>query len=432
MKKFRQICDYFVADDEELLLRHIIPKYFVDQNLNSGGIDSDYAARFLQNELNSLLHSFLNGGFSYKGYLLYPAVKDISKNNIRKIRSLEKVALFLQNNGHDFSNSITKFNKKIGNSNFAGILSALYRDLSKIKNKNLKLIKKLACEEFNLNDYVKNDLEYLKPLKEIKEYADKNLRQHLKGFYLHGSLATNDYIKGWSDVDTLSFVSKETISDPKLLLELRNKIYRMRYYFYKIDPLQHHGTIIISEYDIGNYCQAYFPVPVLKYARSFFEDDKIMGFSARDYSSEAMERLFYFVSYFRRLNEEKIFRLGSYDTKTLLHSITLFPSLYLQAKGTLVYKKFAFDIARRDFPETTWKIIDEVSSIRKKWKPSGKLHLSGLFSKQNPLLYYRLNSKVMDIFNNSNKINSEKIIKNMLSLSEEAWGKIKKNAKRKL
>ena len=59
--------------------------------------------------------------------------------------------------------------------------------------------------------------------------------------------------------------------------------------------------------------------------------------------------------------------------------------------------------------------------------------LISLCSKVNPLLYYQLNSRIMDLFKNikkANKIDAENIIENMHKLSEEAWGKIKENAKR--
>ena len=209
-------------------------------------------------------------------------------------------------------------------------------------------------------------------------------------------------------------------------------MYKMRYYFYKIDALQHHGSIVISEYDLENYCQAYFPVPIFKYAKSLFKNDKPIKFSARDFSQESLERLFYFVSYFRKLNAEKKFRLGSYDTKTLLHSITLFPSMYLQAKGILLYKKFSFKIAKKDFTKDLWKVMDDVSAIRSNWKNPKVLPLSGISSRINPLLYYRLNSKAIDFFQDIKKTNSigtRQLIENMLILSECAWTKIKKNAK---
>ena len=431
MKNYRQMHGYHIGEDEGFLIKDIMPDYYIDQNIDRNLIDAGYAARFLQNSLNYLLSSFLNGGFSYRGYMLYPFVKDLSKENLMKIRRLKKVAVFLNNNGCDFSSSIRKYRDRINSRDFAAILSSLYKDFSLIKNRN-KLIKKKKCKEFDISSYKKADFGYVKALGELKDYANKNLRQHLSGFYLHGSLSTKDYIKGWSDVDTLSVVSRETIEDPDALLALRDKLYFTKHFCYRIDPLQHHGSTVISDYDLSSYCQAYFPVKIFEYSKSFFKDDTISRFNARDFSSEALKNLFWFVNYFRKLKIEKRARLGSYDSKTLLHSITLFPTLYLQAKGILTYKKFSFGIAKKEFKKSDWEVIEKASSIRSDWKDFGIPPLITPASRTNPLLHYQLNSKVMDMLNRKNKIDCKSLIENMFKLSEKAWSRIKENAKRRI
>ncbi len=433
MEGYKKVYNFYIKDGEEDLIRHIMPEYFVDVNLIRNNVDISYAVKFLQNELNLILNSFLNGGFSYKGFIFHPFVKDVSKENISRIKRLADIAVFLNNNGYDFSASIKRYSSNLDSNlnslnskNFALILSELYKEISLIKAK-ASSIKKAKCRELDLSEYKKTDLGYLRPLNELKDYANKNLRRYLAGFYLHGSLATKDYVKGWSDVDTLCIVSKESIEDGKALLELRDYLYKMRHFFYKIDPLQHHGSIIISEYDMENYCNPYFSIPVFKYAKSFFKVDSIVSAKVRDYSSEALARAFWLVNYFRKLNIEKRFNLGSYDTKTLLHSITLFPTIYLQAKGTLVYKKFSFDIAKKDFKKESWEVIGEASSIRSNWKNSGGIPLIGLFARTNPLFYYQLNSRVLDLFKDikkENKIDIKDIAEKILRLSEPAWSNI--------
>lgn len=432
MKLYKKIYNFYIKKDEESLIKYLIPELYIDNNIDKNKIRVDYAIRFLQNEMNSILNSFVNGGFSNKGYILYPFIKDVSKDNIKKIMRLRKVAVFLNKNKYDFSESINQFKSEMNSKSFAQILSALYKDFSKIESKGSRLEKKGKCKEVDLRKYKKSDVEYVKPLEELKKYANRNLKQYLLGFYLHGSLATKDYIRQWSDVDTISIISKETLKDPKKLLKLRNKMYYVRRFFYEIDPLQHHGSIIISEYDLDNYCQAYFPVPIFEYAKSFFKDDKVVQFKVRDFSSESLKKLFWFVSYFRKLNTEKKFNLGSYDTKILLHNITLFPTMYLQARGILMYKKFSFDMAKKDFKKDIWKIMDDISSMRLNWKGFKVAPLINSFSELNPLFYYQLNSRVIDLFKDikkENKIDVRYIVKNMFKFSEEAWRKIKENVK---
>ena len=139
--------------------------------------------------------------------------------------------------------------------------------------------------------------------------------------------------------------------------------------------------------------------------------------------------------YFRKLKAEKHGKFGSYSFKNLLHSITLFPALYLQAKGILTYKKFSFGIAKKDFSRESWKVIDDAGNMRNNWKEFGTFPLINSVSRINPLLYYHLNSRIMDLLKNKNRINNfdtKNLIENMHRLSEEAWGKVKNNAKKRL
>ena len=421
MKKYKKLYEFYLDWDEESQTGSILPEYYVD---NTSNIPVGYALRFLQNELNAVLNSFLNGGFSHKGFIFYPFINDISSENINKIKRLKKIAVLLNSHGYGFNDSIGKYRSSISGKNFAEIVSCLYQDFSSIKTRSPRLINKSKCEEFDIDSYGKSDLGYLSPLNELKDYANRYLREYLAGFYLHGSFATKDYVKGWSDVDTLAIISRETIENPKKLLELRDKMYLMRYFFYKVDPLQHHGSMIISEHDAGNYCNAYFPVEVFRHSKSFFNDDKAIKFKARNFSNEALSKLFWFVSYFRKLNKNKV--TGSYGTKSLLHAVTLFPTLYLQAKGISLYKRYSFDIAKKDFKKNEWQVIDEVSALRLKWEGFPIMPPIRTISKINPLLFYQLNSRLVDFLNmNKNKIDAESIIKGMHTFSESAWSKIK-------
>ena len=120
--------------------------------------------------------------------------------------------------------------------------------------------------------------------------------------------------------------------------------------------------------------------------------------------------------------------MNNYDLKTLLHSITLFPAIYLACKGTLVYKKFSFKLARKDFKTCLWDVIDEVTSIREKWKYAKAKPILPL-SKINPLLHAKISSIFLQKnIAKENGINTKKLIEKMNMLSENAWGKVKKNA----
>ena len=69
MKKYKQIDGFYIADDEEHLMKYLMPEHYFE----SEEADAEYVIRFLQNELNSILNSFINGGFSKKGFVFFPA-----------------------------------------------------------------------------------------------------------------------------------------------------------------------------------------------------------------------------------------------------------------------------------------------------------------------------------------------------------------------
>jgi hypothetical protein len=185
--------------------------------------------------------------------------------------------------------------------------------------------------------------------------------------------------------------------------------------------------MIITEYDLEYYCNSYFPVELFKYSKSIF-GIKSLNFKIRDNKVENIDRLYSFVNYFKNSYLNKRFNMGSYDLKFFFHAVTLFPTMYLQAKGIHVYKKFSFDLAKKDFDKDLWSPIDTVSNIRKKWRTPNKIPLVNLISSVNPLLAYQLNSKYWDVFHNINglnHINIGKLVAEMYALSENALGKIK-------
>ena len=414
--------------------RFINPQYFIEDCIsNNQHIKDQSVINFLQDELKDLLQSFLNGGFSYRGFILYPFIKDVSKENKKKIKNLFKIIDYLNNKNYDFSNSVNNFKKykNAHSKNFAILISSLYKDFENIeKNKIIeKTIKKTTCKEIFISDY--KDKQYIKPVFELKKFAEKKLKKYLWGFYLHGSLSTKDYVKRWSDLDTLAVINKKTMSSYKDLLSLRNLLYKSRKFSYLIDPLQHHSHTIITEYDLDYYPEFYFPSVLFRYSKSFFNLDKIKKINTREDNIERIHALFYFVNYFRSLYLNKKLKLGSYDSKFLLHAITLFPALYLQAKEENMYKKYSFDIAKKDFNNKEWQIIKDAENIRKNWT-SPNPNFASFYSGINPLLTYQLNAKLMDYFadiKKANKINLNYLIENVLGLSEKAWEKIQKKIK---
>ena len=386
------------------------------------------SVNYIQFELKEILGTFVNGGFSSAGYALYPLVRGVSPSLAERLMAL---VYFVKSKNKayelDFSNSLDKFRDFSGNvsnaKNFAMVLSELYEDFD--KNKSAVNAKAVNAKPNCLKEKDYKD-DYLKPVLELKKFSEDNLKDYLIDIHVHGSLATLDYVEGWSDFDTLAIIRKDAIADSSKLLKLRGMLYKSRKYFYKIDPLQHHGHLIFTEHDFDYYCQTFFPIALFKYSKSLFSAKKFK-FKLRDCDDENIKKFKWFVDYFKNTASNDSNLMNSYDLKFFLHAVTLFPAMYLQAKGLHMYKKFSFDIAKKDFGEEEWNAIDCVSSLRKNWESPKKFSLIMPYAEINPLLAYQLNSKLLDIIFNiakQNRIDIKKIANGMKILADSAEKKI--------
>jgi len=404
------------------------------EGIRNRSVESHIAVDFLQKELHEAVYSYVNGGFSKAGYILYPFVKGLSKDIFKKISDVKAAAEFLDESGCDFSNSLSLYrNTRLNGKSAPVFISQLYRDFSGIEKSGVKN-KKVRFKKIDIKDYNKKDFEYLKPVIELKDFANDSLRDFVVDMHIHGSIATRDYVKGWSDLDTLIIIKKGVINDAELLAELRKILYKSKKYFYLVDPLQHHGHMAVTEYDMGYYCQAFFPLVLFDYSKSVF-GSKYLNFGVRDDKAERMGRFHAFSGYFKSLYSGRIKSMGCYELKFLLHMISLFPTMYLQAKGMHVYKKFSFGIAKRDFSKSEWNPIEAATGIRSRWNAPAKIPFTAIASRINPLLAYQANAKYWDItnkINNLNRVNVQSLVNGMHILSEKAKARIDNHAKTSL
>lgn len=363
-------------------------------------------ANFMQSSLHDVLNSFLNGGFSYKGFALYPLIKDVSAENKKRLYVIAN-DLNIRTIGKGHLNSV----------NFAAALCEIYKKIS-FNGRIAKAAEKKPARIFDLSQYPKEDMQYLKPIEYIRKVADEKLKKFAAGFYIHGSISTNDYIKGWSDVDTLIILKSSVFEAPKNLLEIRDILYGLRANFCSVDPLQHHGVMVVTEHDLGYYPEVFLPIDALNCSKSLMSDDKTIKFNIRDSKEEAMLKLNWVMGYFKSLEPRKA--KNSYELKFMLHLAALFPALYLEAKGIYLYKKFTFELAEKDFSEEDWKPIKYAEKTRKEWLIKGSMPFLGGISKINPVLAYRLNSLYIDLIGGiKNKVDVKLIVEGMGNLADK-------------
>jgi len=180
---------------------------------------------------------------------------------------------------------------------------------------------------------------------------------------VHGSCATDEVIK-YSDFDGLLIIRDKFQKSRKL----RRFLIESMKIIYMFDPLQHHGWFIMTENDLRNYPQTYFPFELFQFSRSIYPNSgfeievKISG--KTNYKTPFYEMS---DSIMNKINN-KFNPKNIYQMKSVLSQILLLPTLYLQAKENRgVYKRDSFKLASKDFSIKEWEVISRVTEIRKYW-----------------------------------------------------------------
>jgi hypothetical protein len=388
--------------------------------LNGDSLDLSYVVGYLQGRLRSALFFFLNGtywnGNSFsKADLPYPfldRVEPFVRNlffGLKPIvqRVAERFCVF-----EEFNRRLNGMNEfRVSKPEVAALFRAFYREFEKLAPSletigRTEVSGKGVVEE---NDYPLEDKEYTSPLFELQEFSERYFKGLLKGFYLHGSLSTMDYIPFWSDLDTFMVVKKETILEPGSLLELRKRSIQSHKYLYRVDPHQLHGHLLVSEFDLDYYPQTFFPTILFDYSKSLFDENEPMRVTLRNCDSERLasfwhDAVYYFLE--RAVNFDRASRviMLSRERKLFFHRLLTFPLFYLQAKGIHVYKKYSFEAARPEFAGRDWDVIEEATSIMEGWgyhyKTSGNLRtLGSLLPKAHLLIinkYYDIKYRFID------------------------------------
>jgi len=360
----------------------------------------DILLSVFQDKLHTLLYQFINGeGLSRRSILLFPIFDRFTPSYSNLLEDL----LFLTKNLNrfaDFQKSEAVLSINLNNItpvHISQVIATLYSDFennvemlnSSIKKKIVKNIKLFSNEI-----YLSYNPPFLKPIVDLKQFTERHIREMLVDYYIHGSMATLDYVKGWSDVDTLMIIKRDIATNAKKLLKLRRYAYEATKYFYCIDPLQHHGHFVLTEIDLAYYPQPYFPLVLFDYSLSFFGNNEIV-IHERDCEIERLNTLWNTCYYFRKkyiLNKPIT---DIFELKMFLHILQLLPLAYLQANGQYCYKKYSFDLVKKEFSEKDWTIIEKATKIRSEWQYKGVFNnilMRKIFEiLPNPKVYFMLN-----------------------------------------
>lgn len=235
---------------------------------------------------------------------------------------------------------------------------------------------------FNYNDYIKCDPKYLQPVLELYNYVNNKMRDYLFDFLIHGSISTLDYVRGWSDLDTLVIIRKRIIDNHYNLIELRKHLFNTLPLLYKIDPLQHHGFIYCTESDLSQYSYFCLPIEVLHNSKSLFGNLKVQIDNHR-YITRSCNHIRLINELLIKSKESGILKHHKYNNsylkdnylsmdtmyqmKYFLSLVMSLPAYYMDAKGDSCYKRESFNYVKDDF-KNVWGIVERASKIRKMWE----------------------------------------------------------------
>ena len=410
----------------------INPLKFLLDNLEQDNIPLSFVCGCLQNSMREILYIFLNHPFT-------PLLCNYYRNKFLRLLPLVE---YLRSRGLELKDFRTKLNSLRNNvppmrmTFLASLFGIFYEDFSSSLEsfkKDTHIRVKPFCPIFKVADFpsIEKDSRYLEPLRRLQEYGEEKLSTHVRGFYLHGSFATMDYVRNWSDVDTLIILRKETLQDVSRLMRFQKALYNGTGYFYSIDPFQSHGFFVISDYDLEYFPETYFPLELFKYSKSFLKEDVPLNFATRDSDAEKMQILWRDVIHYARrmlVDAREKNRLDNYSIRMLLHRIYAFPVFYLQANGIHCYKKFSFDMARNYFTGEEWRPMEVADKVWREWDvkycyrflPQSLFCLSPVATSLCLRSFYRLKKAIFSKYN----IDYWKLLVETNRLFETAWNRL--------
>ena len=210
-----------------------------------------------------------------------------------------------------------------------------FANIPKSKGKKIEWKSKYAFSDWKCTlPYVYKNIHSLqRNLEILKPYADDIL--------LHGSIASNDAIADWSDVDITILLKDQITQNAGALVELRKKIIKILPLLLRIDPLQHHGFFIIHKH----HTETSMPFKVLENSISLFDTLLPHTMYLLNDQSKAFEDALEFFALRQKHPPRNL-----YQWKTYMNTIFILPAWYYNKKGKYYDKKEAIDRFLTQFP----------------------------------------------------------------------------------
>ena len=248
---------------------------------------------------------------------------------------------------------------------------------------DFELQSEVVIPAFDANEYQTNDSDYLSPVVELGEAVKRDIAEHVTEFMIHGSIATLDYSRGWSDFDTFVIINKNTATNGRALTALRGKLLNAYSFLTAVDPLQHHGFIVCTEIDLARYYEDTMPLAVLAKAKSYLGTSTLHLNPVKHLDRER-NILASRAHFFREAGEVGVMKHhayngvhlesnyrnaenGLYQLKYLLGIGAIAPCYYRDAIGQPAYKKDAIEQVAPLLSDPSRAFLESTTNIRNEW-----------------------------------------------------------------
>ncbi len=188
-------------------------------------------------------------------------------------------------------------------------------------------------------------------------------------FFLHGSMADRKYT-AFSDVDDLIVIDSSAWQDPESLMNSATLLTQVAREYQNIDPLQHHGHWVITEFDLLLYNQSYMPLVVFNEAIRITGKSQIKFRLTSDYSGFVRNARLTIQSISQRLQQaEQKEGINAFDLKCLVGEISLLPAYIFQTQGNMLSKPEAISRASELYTPTALEALKWSTRVRNEFAP---------------------------------------------------------------
>ena len=205
----------------------------------------------------------------------------------------------------------------------------------------------------------------------IPEVFETLKKKSLPGIslFLHGSMADHTYT-AYSDVDDLVIVESSAWKDPKSLMNSATLLTQLSREYQNIDPLQHHGHWVVTEFDLLLYDQNYMPLIVLDEAIRIIGKPEIKFRLITDLGGFIDNARLTIQAISQRIKvANQKGGISAFDLKCLVGEIALLPAYIFQSRGNMLSKPEAISKAGELYTVKALKALQWSTKVRNEFAP---------------------------------------------------------------